>query len=143
MKRFLLLWSVGACVTAIGLGSFNIPSLYPLARRGVQTVGTVTGFEPNNHRTVHYAFEANGKTFLGGQEGGVDGDATTTFAKHAVFYLPENPYTSCIGDPKPMFWNEVITIALGMFIFVPLVLLGVRMQSPGFRRWLTAERVHQ
>jgi len=143
MKRFLLLWSVGACATAIGLGSFNIPSLCPLARRGVQTVGTVTGFEPNNHRTVHYAFEANGKTFLGSQAGGVDGEATTTSAKQAVFYLPENPYTSCIGDPKPMLWNEVITIALGVFIFVPLVLLGVRMQSPGFRRWLSAERSQQ
>lgn len=130
-------------MTAIGLGGINIPSLYPLARRGVKTVGTVTDFEPNNHRTVHYAFEADGKAFSGSQEGGVDGGATTTSAKHAVFYLPENPNTSCIGDPKPMLWNEVITIGLGIFIFVPFALLGARMKSPGFRRWLSTERAHQ
>jgi|SRR5215472_842530 len=136
MKRFLLLWLVGACITAIGLGRFNMPSLYPLARRGVKTVGAVTGFEPNNHRTVHYAFEANGKMFSGSQEGGVGSEATTTSAKHAVFYLPENPNTSCIGDPVPMLWNEVISISLVMFILVPVALVGVRMRSPGFRRWL-------
>jgi len=137
MKRFLLLWLAGACLVAIGLGSFNVLSLYPLARRGVETVGTVTGFEPDNHRTVHYTFEVNGKTFSSSQEGGVDGNATKTSAKHAVFYLPEDPNTSCIGDPMPMLWNEMISISLVMFILLPVALLGVRMRSPGFRRWLS------
>lgn len=132
-----MLWLVAACLVAIGLGSFNVPYLYPLARRGVETMGTVTGFEPNNHRTVHYTFEVNGKTFSGSQEGGVDGEPTTTSAKHAVFYLPEDPNTSCIGDPMPMLWNEVISISLVMFILVPVALLGARMRSPGFRRWLS------
>jgi Protein of unknown function (DUF3592) len=137
MKRFLLLWLLGACLVAIGLGRFNLSSLYPLARRGVETVGTVTGFESDNHRTVHYTFEVNGKMFSGSQEGGVDGKATTPSAKHAVFYLPEDPNTSCIGDPMPMLWNEVISISLVIFILVPVALLGVRMRSPGFRRWLS------
>jgi len=138
MKRFLLLWLVGAGLIAIGLGSFNVPRLYPLARRSIQTVGTVTGFEPSNHRTVHYEFEANGKRFSGSQQGGVEGKGTTISARHTVFYLPEDPLTSCIGDPRPMLWNEVMTAVIGMVIFPPFILLGWRHRSQGFRRWLSA-----
>ena len=143
MKRFLLLWLAGASLIAIGLGSLNVPRLYPLMRRGVKTCGTVTAFEPNNHRTVHYSFEVDGKAHSGAQEGGVSQDVpgfSSICNGNVVFYLPDDPYVSCIGDPAPMFNNEVISILLPMLTFPPFALLGWRWRSPRFRRWLNAEK---
>jgi hypothetical protein len=141
MKRFLLLWLVGASLIAFVLGSVNIPRLFPLTRRGVETCGTITAFEPNNHRTVHYSFQVNGKTYSGAQEGGVGEKVLlhTDCMGYVVFYLPDDPYVSCIGDPVPMLNNEVISILLPMLIFPPSALLGWRWRYPKFRRWLKAE----
>jgi len=145
MKRFLLLWFVGASLIGVGLGSLNVPRLYPLMRRGVETSATITAFEPNNHRTVHYSFNVSGKVYSGSQEGGVDGEATgvsTISSKHPVFYLPDDPNISCIGDPAPMLKNEVIPICLAMLIFPPTILLISRGRYAAFRRWLKPD-VHE
>jgi uncharacterized protein DUF3592 len=142
MKRFLLLWFVGASLLGFGLGSFNIPNLYPLVRRGVETTGTVTDFEPNNHRTVHYSFDVNGKSYSGSQQGGIEGEVTSASSvstRHAVFYLPEDPNVSCIGSPTPMLKNEIIPIALAMLFIPPFFLLSARTRYPAFQRWLRAD----
>ena len=141
MKRFLLLWLVGASLLGFGLGSFNIPNLFPLTRRGVETAGTVTDFEPNNHRTVHYSFDVNGKSYSGSQQGGVEGEETSVSSistRHAVFYLPDDPNVSCIGNPTPMLKNEIIPIVLAMLFIPPFFLLSARTRYPAFRRWLRA-----
>jgi hypothetical protein len=139
MRRFLLLWLAGALLIAVGLGQFNMPRLYPLMRRGVKTCGTITGFEPNNHRTVHYSFQAHEKTYSGAQEGGEEVDWSANCGGHVVYYLPENPYVSCIGDPAPMLKNEVVSIILPMLVFPPFALLGWRWRFPRFRNWLNAQ----
>ncbi len=142
MKRFLLLWFIAAMLIAAGLGSLNVPSLYPLVRRGVKTTGTITVFEPNNHRTVHYFFETNGKLYSTSQQGGVDGepiDASSVSTKHVVFCLPENSSVSCMGNPEPMLRNDSISIILAMLLFPPLALLRWRRQFPKSRRWLSAD----
>ncbi len=141
MKRFLSLWFAGASLVAFGIGQFNVPLLYRLTRRGVTTCGTVTGFEPNNHRTVHYSYQVNDKIYSGAQEGGVGGE-TSASSNHCggnvVFYLPERPDVSCIGDPAPMLKNEIIPIALAMLFIPPFSLLSARSRYPAFRRWLRA-----
>ena len=58
---------------------------------------------------------------------------------HVVFYLPDAPSVSCIGDPAPMLTNEVISIVLPMLIFPPLALLGWGWRYPTFRQWLKAD----
>jgi hypothetical protein len=143
MKRFLLLWFAGASLLAFGLGNFNIPKLYPLVRRGIETTGTITDFEPNNHRTVHYSFDVNGKTYSGSQQGGVEGEATSLSsisARHAVFYLSDDPNVSCIGNPTPMLKNEIIPIVLAMLFIPPFFLLSARTRHPAFRGWLRADK---
>jgi len=139
MKRFLLLWFAGALLVAFGIGQFNVPLLYRLTRRGVKTCGTVTGFEPNNHRTVHYSYRVNDKTYSGAQEGGVGGEASASSNDcegNVVFYLPERPDVSCISDPAPMLKNEIITVILAMLFIPSFLLLSARSRSPAFRRWL-------
>jgi hypothetical protein len=139
MRRFLLLWLAGALLIAIGLGGMNMPRLYPLMRRGVKTCGTVTSFEPNKHRTVHYSFQAQEKSYSGTQSGGEEMVSFSNCNGHVVYYLPEDPYVSCIGNPAPMFNNEAPSILLTMLTFPPVALLGWRWRFPRFRRWLNAE----
>src|SRR5258708_25580580 len=79
MNKFLLLWCLGASLIAVLLYQFNMPRLYPLATKGIQTCGTVTDFEPNNHQEVHYSFVANGKAYSGAQQG-CRGDQRKSFA---------------------------------------------------------------
>jgi len=142
MKRFLLLWFVGASLLGLGLGSFNIPSLYRLMRRGIETTGTITDFEPNNHRTVHYSIDVNGKSYSGSQQGGAEGEETSVSSistRRAVFYLPDDPNVSCIGNPAPMLKNEIIPIVLAMLFIPTFFLLSARTRYPAFRRWLRAD----
>lgn len=139
MKKFLVLWFVGASLLGFCLGSFNIPSLYRLMHRGIETTGTITDFEPNNHRTVHYSFDVNGKSYSGSQQGGVDGEVTSISTRHAVFYLPDDQNVSCMGNPKPMLKNEIIPIVLAMLFIPPFFLLSARTRYPTFRRWLRAD----
>ena len=114
----------------------EISGLENLRRSGAPEV-------PNNHRTVHYSFEVDGKAHSGAQEGGVSQDVpgfSSNCNGNVVFYLPDDPSVSCIGDPAPMFNNEVISIPLPMLTFPPFALLGWRWRSPRFRRWLNAEK---
>jgi Protein of unknown function (DUF3592) len=140
MKRFLLLWLAGALLIALGVGSLNVPFLYRLAHKGVPTCGTITGYEPENHNSVHYTYEVNGKTYTGVQQGGASSsgsDFSPSCRDNVVYYLPENPQQSCIGYPEPMLRNELDAIAIGMLIFPALILLVWRWRYPGFRKWLT------
>jgi len=141
MKRFLFLWFVGAFLIALALSSFNVPRLYALTTRGARTCGTITDFEPNNHRSVHYSYQVSGKGYSGVQQGGVGESMARSrdCEGYAVYYLPDAPDISCIGHPKPMLSNEVIFIILSTLIFPPLALLGWRSRSASFRRWLKFE----
>ena len=140
MKRFLLLWLAGALLIALGIGSLNVPFLYRLAHRGVATCGTITGYQPENHNSVHYTYEVNGKTYTSVQQGGPitrGSDFSPSCRDDVVYYLPENPQQSCIGYPEPMLRNELDAIAIGMLIFPTFILLVWRWRYPGFQKWLS------
>lgn len=143
MKKFFLLWLVGASLPAILLYPINMPRLRPLAAKGIQTCGTVTSFEPNSHQEVHYFFSANGKTYSAAQQGG-KGDQRNALACPAssdgvlVYYLPDSPEISCLGDPKRLLENEETSIGLAMVILPSFALLGSRSRFPRFRRWLAS-----
>lgn len=144
MKKFLLSWLAGASLIAIGFGSFNIPLLYALVHRGVPTCGTITKIESENHNSVHFSYEVDGKTYHGVQQGGVSGngeDFSPYCRDNVVYYLPENPKQSCIGYPRPMLRNEMTATVGAAAIFPTFGLLVLRWRAPAFRRWLTAGSV--
>jgi hypothetical protein len=142
MKRFLLLWLAGASLIAFGLGNINMTRLYPLMHRGAKTCGTVTAFEPKNHGAVHYSYQVGGETYVGVQQGGV-GSGVTAFSSdcggYVVFYLPEKPTVSCIGDPTAKANNEADFIIFSMLVFPLFALLAWTWRYPTFRRWLNAD----
>jgi hypothetical protein len=55
-----------------------------------------------------------------------------------VYYLPDSPEISCLGDPKSLLENEETSIGLAMAILPSFALLGSRWRFPVFRRWLAS-----
>jgi Protein of unknown function (DUF3592) len=144
MKKFFLLWFLIALPICILLSSFNVPRLYPLAMRGVPTCGTVTGFQPNNHREVKYSYEVNGKLYSTSQQGGTGEQSGASYCRSGtsepnafrVFYLPENPAASCMGSARALLMNELVFIAVAVLILPPFALSGWWCRSASFRNWL-------
>jgi hypothetical protein len=119
----------------------NLQRLYPLARRGILACGTVSSIDPKNHQAAHYSYEVDGKTYLGIQQGGVGNQGNGspcnyTLTRYIVYYLPENPRISCLGNPNSQLENEEISFFLAILIFPPVVLLIYRARYTRFRKWL-------
>lgn len=143
--RVLGLWCVGAVtITAVILSliaSQGALPFYRLSRHGVVTQGTVTGFEPENHRTVHYTYEVDGRFYSAAQQGGAgrgnrDFEYLTVGDSVQVYYLPEDPGLRCLGNPRAGLANELIPLALAI-VLGPLFIIIVNVYKyPGFRNWL-------
>jgi hypothetical protein len=55
---------------AVALGAASLPRDYSLVARGVQTAGTVTAVEPQNHQTFRYTYKVNDEVYEGSGRGG-------------------------------------------------------------------------
>ena len=73
-----------------------------LSRRGVFTKGWVTGKSDGKRGLVYYAFGTPRKVFTDagtGGHGNPDFDRLDEGDTVLVYYLPEDPDVSCLGDP--------------------------------------------
>ena len=93
------------------------------AMTAVETTGTVTGKEPEQHRFVRYSFVVNGQSYSGR---GNSGHGNPEFAqleigsRVKVFYNPTDPGRSFLGDPKDQsdsITRGVIFLAVGGSVF--------------------------
>ena len=140
MKKFLLLWFVGAVLVVIPLSRINLVRFYRLAHEGVSVRGEVIGLEPAHHQAVHYSYDVDGHSYSG--IGWADfGNPRFGFLSVGqsvfVYYLPKDPSTSCLGYPNELLNNEEIPIALAALVFPPFALLAWSWRYPSFRQWLS------
>jgi uncharacterized protein DUF3592 len=139
MKKFFLLWFLGAFLIAVLASGGNLVHFYRLARWGVSARGVVTALEPGNHQAVHYSYEVHGNSYSGIGWGGFGNPAFGLLSVGQavfVYYLPNEPSVSCIGYPDQLLANEEIPIILAALIFPPLALFAWRSRYPSFRAWL-------
>lgn len=115
MKRRLIALGAGLfvsgvmCVFLLGFTA----AYRRLAAHGAATRGWVVRKDAAQHQTVHYAFRAGERTY---SAAGQPGDGNPSF--HAlqvgdsvlVFYLPENPAVSEMGEHRP--WTAVDALGL-------------------------------
>lgn len=136
------LWFVGALAIAIPLSQINLARFFRLAKDGVRTEGVVTALQPGNHQAVIYRFENASKTYSNIGRAGFGNPefcCLTVGQKLIVYYLPDDPTTSCAGIPKELIENEVPPIVLAG-IFFPLFAMTIySLRLPRFRRWLLCE----
>ena len=116
LLRVVGLWLLGAIACgAFGLYFFSVRLFYGLKSYGVETTGIVTQLQPANHQAVYYSFEVPGSTYshIGRAGFGHPEFRSLTVGQNVVvYYLPDDPSRSCLGNPELLFDNEVIPVIL-------------------------------
>jgi hypothetical protein len=124
--RYVLTWLVLATVIAIGIGSLNWPSYRRMAVRGVLGQATIIEVVPKIHNTLRYEYHVAGRAFEGQMQPWPPNPPLEQLAvgqSVVIYYDPEHPEASVLGDPKPMLTNETISVALAA-LGVPTLLVA-------------------
>jgi hypothetical protein len=125
--RYVITWIILALSLTIGIGSINWVRLRRITSRGVRGEAIVIGLFPTNHNTLRYEYHVAGKTFIGQTQSSDPNPPLERLAvgeKVVIFYDPEDPHDSILGDPAPVLWNETISVLLAATV-VPTFLVIV------------------
>jgi len=124
--RYVLTWLLLAAVFAIGIGSLNWPAYHRMALQGVLGQATVIELHPEFHNTVRYEYCVAGRTFRGQmQSWGPNPELQQLSVGQplVIYYNPEHPEASVLGDPKPILKNETQSVALAALLFPTFIVL--------------------
>lgn len=122
------IWVLLAAVLLIGLGSLNWVTYRRLASRGVRGTAKIVELLPKDHHSAVYEYDVSGKSFKGQKcswppnpilEEMVAGQSVQ------VWYDPERPEISVLGDPQPILENETVTILLAAVLGPTVIVLGM------------------
>jgi hypothetical protein len=96
-------WLVILLILLGTLGNAMLRKQYHLANRSVQATGHVTAKTPELHQRIDYSFEVDHKAHSGfgdvSYRGGAAFDELQVGDQVEVFYDPENPSISILGNP--------------------------------------------
>ncbi len=120
MSRYLVYFAVWLALAlgftaVVGRGAFNY---YRLRKGGVLTEGIAVARKP--HDQIEYSFKADKGVHT---RVGIAGIGTPPVEKIAlgdklpVYYLPQAPGISCLGDPGKLFLNELPPVLLAALLF--------------------------
>jgi DNA-binding transcriptional regulator of glucitol operon len=129
-------WLVLALLVAVALGRQEWIGFYRLYRHGAAAPGLLlSGPNPQYGNAITYSFAVGSqtyttsRTYLGsGLQPGTPGSSIT------VFYLPENPQVSCVGDPKGWLENETVAIGFAVLLLPTFAIMIVRWQYGRYQR---------
>jgi Protein of unknown function (DUF3592) len=116
--KYAITWMVLAIVIAVGIGSLNWPAYCRMAARGVSGKATVVELLPKIHNTVRYEYAVGGQTFQGQMQSWQPNPSLEQLSvgqSLVIFYDPQQPDASVLGDPKPILRNETISVLLAAF----------------------------
>lgn len=127
MSRFWIyffVWLGLAFILAgfVGRQAFNY---YRLRNRGVLAEGVALGRKP--HDQIEYSFMVEGRVYT---NVGIPGMGAPRFEEIAVgqrlpvYYLPQSPEVSCLGDPGKLLHNELPPVLLVIVLF-PSAIVGI------------------
>lgn len=129
-----LILTLGCAVFAAII--LDIPRYYNLTRRGVQTIGQVVSKDPEQHRTVHYKYVVEGKSYTWG---GFSGDIGRDFDEIKVgdpapcVYDSVKPSSSTLGDPRPQL-DSLVRGAIFFTLFPTIFWVFYKVQTAMKRR---------
>jgi len=114
--KYLTIWLVSAIAIAILLTSQNVPTFRRLATRGVEARGIVLELHPEIHATLTYKYQVGGSTFRGQTQPWPPNPPLQQIKvgqEVVIYYDPEHPEVSALGDPHLMLNNEISSVVLG------------------------------
>ena len=117
--RYAITWLVLATVIAIGVGSLNWPGYYRLVRAGVSGQASVVQLLPNIHETARYEYRVGGRVYEGQMQSWQPNpplERLRVGQPVVIYYDPQRPAESVLGNPRPMLQNETISVALAAIV---------------------------
>jgi hypothetical protein len=121
--RNAAIWSLAAAAIGLWMGQ-SIPTYQRLYKRGMSADAIVTGYEPANHRTVHYKFVVNGREYFGWHWG----RPANIGDRIPITYLPEQPTVSCPDSAKAWLDNELTSAGLAVLVMSPFIVGVIDMR---------------
>jgi len=97
-----------------------------MAERGVSGKATVVALLPKIHNTVRYQYEVGGQRFEGQMQSSQPNPPLEQLGvgqSLVIYYDPQHPEASVLGDPKPILRNETISVLLAAFGFPTFVIV--------------------
>ncbi len=122
--RYALTWLALALAIAVVIGRLNWPAYRRIAAVGVRGQATVVELLPNIHNTVRYEYFVAGRAFQGQMQSWQPNPSLQQLGVGeplVIYYDPQHPEESVLGDPKPMFQNETISVGLAAVVFPTFV----------------------
>ncbi len=139
--RYAITWIILAVGIAIGIGSVNWTFLRRIADRGVRGEATVIGLFPKSHNTLRYEYHVAGSSFQGQTQSRAPNRPLEQLAigqPVVIYYDPEKPEDSVLGDPKPILQNETISVLLAATI-VPTFIVVVWTRRTSRKKAIQAQ----
>ena len=117
--KYVILWLVLAVAIGCLVGSQNLPTYHRLAERGVSGKATIVELLPQIHNTVRYEYQVAGQTYqgrMGSRQPNPPTEQLGVGQSVVIYYAPEHPEVSVLGDPKLMFSSETFPVLLAALI---------------------------
>lgn len=127
-KAFIIIWIICASVATSLLAQKNWTSYYHIARNGVSGKATVFQLLPENHSLVRYNYKFGDKTFEGMRNSSPPNppfEQLKLGQEVTVYFDPQHPEISLIGDPKFTIKDETIAVVAGGVVIPFLGLLAL------------------
>ena len=127
MIRYLLIWLALAAAITVGIGSLNLPTYHLMTVRGVKGQATVIELLPDVHGTVLYAYQVGRRTFQGQMQPWKPNPELQQLhigQPLVIYYDPEHPEDSVLGDPRPMLENEIGSV-VSAAIIIPTFIVSI------------------
>ncbi len=130
--KYAIAWLILAVATAIGIGSLNWPAYQRMAKLGVSGQATAVELHPKVHNSVRYQYKVDGKMFYGQMQSwqpNLPLGQLHVGQPLVIYYDPQHPEHSVLGDPKAMLQNETISVALAAIVFPTVIVVAWAWRS--------------
>jgi hypothetical protein len=130
--RYAITWLALAAVIAVGIGSLNWATYYRMVAVGVSGQASVVELLPNVHNTVRYEYRVGGEAFNGQMQSwqpNLPLEQLKVGQPLVIYYDPQHPAKSVLGNPKPMLQNETISVALAAIGVPSFIVAGWAWRS--------------
>jgi len=135
--KYFVIWLALFLAFAVGLGSLNLPTYYKIATHGVSGKASVVELLPNIHNTVRYKYHAAGQVLQAQHQPWQPNpplERLNVGDQLVIYYLPDRPEESVLGDPRPILKNEIVSVGLAAVIFPTFLVLIGKIQISRRRR---------
>ena len=106
-----------------------------LSHNGVTLHGIARGRAP--HQQIEYSYEINGQTYQGVGRTGIGSPSLYEISigdKVSVYFLPDAPEISCLGDPAELYSNDLPPTLLVSLLFPTAIVIALAVRISRKRR---------